>query len=59
MFALINMVTVFMMSAKLAILGLLRIKLFCKKGYDFIISVHDVISKVLSRDSDCIVDVVI
>ena len=59
MFALINMVAVFMMSAKLAILGLLRINLFCQKGYDFIISVHDISSKVLSRDSDCIVDVVI
>ena len=52
------MVTILMMSAKMATLGLLKIKIFCKKGYDVIISVHDVTNKILSRDSNYIVDVV-
>ena len=47
-----------MMSAKLATLGLLKIKVFWNKGYDVIISVHDVTNKILSRDSNYIVDVV-
>ena len=33
------------MSAKLATLGLLKIKIFQGKGYDAIIFVHDVINK--------------
>ena len=53
-----NMVAILMMSAKLASLGLLRIKAFWNKGYDVIISVHDVTNKILSRDSNYIVDVV-
>ena len=52
------MVTILMMSAKLATLGLLKIIVFWNKGYDVIISVHDVTSKILSRDSNYIVDVV-
>ena len=52
------MVTILMMSAKMATLGLLKIKVFRNKGYDVIISVYDVINKNLSRDSNCIVDVV-
>ena len=51
------MVTILMMSAKMATLGLLKIKIFRNKGYDVIISVYDVINKTL-RDSDFIVDVV-
>ena len=47
------------MSAKLAAQGLLKMKLFSNKGYDVIISVHDVTHKILSRDSNYIVDVVI
>ena len=47
-----------MMSAKMATPGLLKIKVFGKKGYDVIISVHDVTNKILSRDSNYIVDVV-
>ena len=47
-----------MMSAKMATLGLLKIKVFWNKGYDVIISVHDVTNKILSRDSNYIVDVV-
>ena len=52
------MVAILMMSAKLATLGLLKIKVFWNKGYDVIISVHDVTNKILSRDSNYIVDVV-
>ena len=52
------MVTILMMSAKMATLGLLKIKVFWNKGYDVIISVHDVTNKILSRDSNYIVDVV-
>ena len=39
-------------------LGLLKRKTFWNKGYDVIFSAHDVIKKFLSRDSNCIVDVV-
>ena len=39
-------------------LGLLKIKLFWNKGFDLIISVYDVTNKILSRDSNYIVDVV-
>ena len=46
------------MSAKLATLGLLKIKIFQGKGYDAIIFVHDVINKILSCDSSYTVDVV-
>ena len=56
------MVAILMMSAKLATLGLLKIKLFQNKGYDVIISVHDVtntMNQIISRDSNHIVDVVI
>ena len=47
-----------MMSAKMATPELLKIKVFWNKGHDIIISVHDVTSKILSRDSNYIVDVV-
>ena len=46
-----NMVTILMMSAKMATSGLVKLKLSWRKGYDVIISVHDVNNKVLSRDS--------
>ena len=52
------MVTIFMMSAKLATPGLLKTKIFRNKCYDAIILDHDVINKILSRDSNYIVDVV-
>ena len=55
---LINMVTILMMSAKMATVGLLKVTVFWNKGYDVIISVHDVTSQVLSRDSNYIVDAV-
>ena len=52
------MVTILMMSAKMATPGLLKIKVFWNKGYDVIISVHDVTNKILSRDSNYNVNVV-
>ena len=53
------MITILMMSAKMATLSLFfKIKIFWNKGYDVIISVHDVTSKILSRDSDYTVNVV-
>ena len=38
-----------MISANMAILGLLKIKVFWNKGYDIIISIHDVTNKFLSN----------
>ena len=47
-----------MMSARMAALGLLKIKVFLNKGYYVIIFLYDVTNKILSRDSNYIVDVV-
>ena len=47
------------MSAKLATLGLLKIKVTLNKSFDVIIFVHNVTNKILSRYSNYIVDVVI
>ena len=47
-----------MMSAKIATLGLLKRKVFWNRGSDVTISVYDVTIKILSRDSNYIVDVV-
>ena len=47
-----------MMSVKMATPGLHKIKVYWKKGYDVIIFVNDVTNKILSRDSNYIVDVV-
>ena len=52
------MVTILITSAKMATLSLLKIKVFWNKGYDIIISVHDITNKNLSRDSIYIVDAV-
>ena len=52
------MATIFMMSAKMATLGLLKMKIFWNKVYDVITSVYDVTNKILSRNSNYIVDVV-
>ena len=52
------MVTILMMSAKMATLGLLKIMVFQNKGYEVITSVHYVTNKVLSSDSNYLVDVV-
>ena len=47
-----------MMSAKIATLGLLKRKVFWNRGSDVTISVYDITIKILSRDSNYIVDVV-
>ena len=49
-FVLAGIVPILMMSKKLAALGLLETKIFQNKGYDVIISVHDVNNNILSRD---------
>ena len=48
--ALISMVTILMMAAKMATSGLLKVNVFWKKGYDAIISVHHVISNIFLHD---------
>ena len=52
------MVTILMISAKMATWGLLKIKVFWNNFYDVIISVYDVIDKISWRDSNYIVNVV-
>ena len=52
------MAAVLIMSAKMATLGLLKRKVFWNKGYDVIIFVYDVSSKILSRYLNYIVNVV-
>ena len=52
------MVTTLMMSAKMATLSFLIIKVFSNKGYDVIISVHDVTNRILSGDLNYFIDVV-
>ena len=50
------MIPILMMSAKLATLGLFKIKVFLNEGYNIIIPVDDIINKILSRDPNYIVD---
>ena len=52
------MVTILMISAKLPTSDLLKVKVFWNKSYDVIISIHDVTNKILSCNSNYIVDVV-
>ena len=52
------MVTILMMSAKIATLGLLKIKVFSNNGYDIIVSFDDVNKKILSHDPNYIVNVI-
>ena len=47
------------MSAKMATPGLLKTAVFWNKGYDIIISVHGLTKKILSGDSNYMVDVLI
>ena len=51
-------ITILMISAKMATPGLLKITVFWNKGYDVIFYVHDATNKILSLDSNYIVDVV-
>ena len=55
---LIKEVTILMISAKMASPGLLKMKIFWNKGYDVMIYVDGITSKILSLDSHYIVDVV-
>ena len=59
MVAFINLVAILMILAKLAILGLLKIKTFWNKGYAAIISVHEVIRKILWPGRNYIVNMVV
>ena len=47
-----------MMSAEVATLGLLKIKVFWNKGYDVKSSAHDLTNKVLSGESNYILDLI-
>ena len=51
-------VAIWMTSARLATHGLLKIVVFWKTDYDVVIYVHDVTSKIFSRDSNYIVGMV-
>ena len=46
-----------MMPVKMATPGIVKITVFWNKGYDVIISIHDVTNKILSRDPNHFVDV--
>ena len=46
------------MSANMATPGLLKIGVFWNKGYDVIISVHDLTNEILSQDSNYFINVV-
>ena len=59
MIFLIYIVTILMISAKMATLSLLTVKVFWNKGHDLILFVHGVNKKLLSWYSDCIVVFVI
>ena len=54
---LIKLVIILMMSAKMATPGLLKKAVFWSKGYGVIITVDDVTNKILSRDSNYILNV--
>ena len=49
---------ILMVLVKLATLGLFKIKIFKKKGYDVIIADYDVSNKILSHNSNYIKDMV-
>ena len=52
------MVKILMITAKMATASLLKIKVFSIKGFYVIYSVYDVTNKILSHDSNYIVDVI-
>ena len=54
---LINLVAIFMVSANLATLGFLKIKIYRNKKFDVIISLHDETNKILSSNTVYIVQV--
>ena len=52
------MITILMVSAKIAVLGLIQLKTFWNKSNDVKIFVYEVTKKNVLRDSNYIVDVV-
>ena len=52
------MVTILVMSAKMATLGLLKLKVFWSNSYGVIVFAYDVTNKNLSRESNYIENVV-
>ena len=52
------MVKILLMSVKLVSLSLYKTKIFQNKGYDVVIVDYDVTNKIVSRDSNYIVDLV-
>ena len=52
------MAKILIMSAKMATSDILQIKISWKRAYDVIIFDHDVTNTILSRDSNCNVNVV-
>ena len=54
---LINLAIILMMAAKMATPGLLKTTVFWNKNYDVIIFVDNVTNRILSRDSNYVVDV--
>ena len=52
------MITILMVSAKIAALGLIQLKIFWNKSNDLKIFVYEVTKKKFLRDSNYIVDVV-
>ena len=48
---LINMITILMISAKMATIDVLKIKVLWIKGFEVMIFVHDISSKILLYDS--------
>ena len=53
------MIKILLMSAEMATPALLKLKVFWNKGYYVIYSVYDVTNKILLRESNYIMDVVI
>ena len=53
-----KMVAILIMSAKITTPDLLKVRVFWNNGYDVIVSVNEVINKILSRNSNYIIDVV-
>ena len=53
-----NMATILLMSAKIAILELVKMKVFRNTSYGVIIFVNDVTKKILSSDENYIVNAV-
>ena len=52
------MIAILMMTEKLVTLGLLKVKTFWDKDLDVIIRIHDVTSKISSRDSNYIANMI-